>query len=50
MPLCSTGWPRRNSRRCRPELRKDLLDYFNDPAAPIAVKKNKKEWAKVTRE
>jgi hypothetical protein len=33
-----------------PELRKDLLDYFSDPAAPIAVKKNKKEWAKVTRE
>jgi hypothetical protein len=33
-----------------PELRKDLLDYFKDPAAPIAVKKNKKEWAKITRE
>ena len=33
-----------------PELRKDLLDYFSDPSAPIAVKKDKKEWAKVMRE
>jgi len=33
-----------------PELRKDLLDYLSDPSAPIAFKKNKKEWAKVMRE
>jgi zinc dependent phospholipase C len=33
-----------------PELRKNILAYFADPAAPLAVKKNKKEWAKVTRE
>jgi hypothetical protein len=33
-----------------PELRKELLAYFADPAAPLAMKKNKKGWAKVTRE
>ncbi len=33
-----------------PELRKNLLDYFSDSSAPLAVKKNKKEWAKVTQE
>lgn len=33
-----------------PELRKDILDYFSNPQAPLAVKKNKKQWAKVVRE
>ena len=33
-----------------PDLRKDLLDYFSDPNAPMALKKNKKDWAKVTQE
>lgn len=33
-----------------PELRTNILAYFADPAPPLAVKKNKKEWAKVARE
>jgi len=33
-----------------PELRKDLLDHFGDPGGQVAMKKHKKEWAKVSRE
>jgi Zinc dependent phospholipase C len=33
-----------------PDLRRALLDYYSDPNAPFATKKNKKEWAKVTQE
>ena len=33
-----------------PELRADILRYFNDPGAPFAIKKNKKQWDKVVRE
>ncbi len=33
-----------------PELRKTLLDFYSDPNAPIATKKDKAEWAKVLKE
>lgn len=33
-----------------PELRKDILDYYKDPNAPFATKKNKREWSKVMQE
>jgi hypothetical protein len=33
-----------------PELRKILLDFYSDPNAPIATKKDKTEWAKVLKE
>jgi hypothetical protein len=33
-----------------PELRAVLLSYYSDPDAPFATKKNKKEWARVTKE
>jgi hypothetical protein len=33
-----------------PELRKTLLDFYSDPNAPFATKKDKTEWLKVLRE
>jgi hypothetical protein len=33
-----------------PELRKTLLDFYSDPNAPFATKKDKTEWAKVLKE
>lgn len=33
-----------------PELRLTILDFYSDPNAPIATKKDNKEWAKVLRE
>jgi hypothetical protein len=33
-----------------PELRDLILSYYSDPHAPPSTKKNKKEWAKVTKE
>jgi hypothetical protein len=33
-----------------PELRKTLLDFYSDPNAPFATKKDKKEWTKVLKE
>lgn len=33
-----------------PELHKTLLDFYSDPNAPIATKKDKAEWAKVLKE
>jgi hypothetical protein len=33
-----------------PELRKILLDFYSDPNAPFATKKDKTEWAKVLKE
>jgi len=33
-----------------PELRAVLLDYYKDPDAPFATKKDQKEWAKVLKE
>jgi hypothetical protein len=33
-----------------PELRAVLLDYYKDPHAPFATKKDQKEWAKVLKE
>jgi hypothetical protein len=33
-----------------PELRKNLLAYYNDLNAPFAGKKNKKQWAKLVKE
>ena len=32
------------------ELRTAILDYYENPSAPITTKKNVKEWARVTRE
>ena len=32
------------------EVRGDILDYYQDSKAPIATKKNRKEWARVTQE
>jgi hypothetical protein len=33
-----------------PELRKEVLDFFADPNAPLAIKKNKKQWARISLE
>jgi CRISPR/Cas system CSM-associated protein Csm2 small subunit len=33
-----------------PELRETLLRYFADPNAPIAIKKNSKQWEKLQKE
>jgi hypothetical protein len=33
-----------------PELRAVLLDYYKDPNAPFATKKDQKEWAKILKE
>src|ERR1700735_4758413 len=33
-----------------PEMRKTLLDFYSDPNAPFATKKDKTEWAKVLKE
>jgi len=33
-----------------PELRAALLDYYKDPNAPFATKKDQKEWSKVLKE
>lgn len=41
---------RNHFSRVTPELRGDLLAFYNDPNAPNSVKKNKKKWAKTTAE
>jgi len=28
-------------------LKRDVLEYYSDPSAPIATKKNAKKWAQV---
>ncbi len=33
-----------------PELRENILDYYGDPAKPIATKKKPEEWAKLQTE
>jgi hypothetical protein len=33
-----------------PEVRAELLQFFGDPSAPYAIKKKKKEWARVHAE
>ena len=33
-----------------PRLKKNILDYYSDPNAPIVTKKNKKAWQRVTAE
>ena len=33
-----------------PELRADILAFFSDKNAPLAVKKNKKQWERIARE
>ncbi len=33
-----------------PQLETDILQYFSDPTAPYAVRKNPKEWARVQQE
>jgi hypothetical protein len=33
-----------------PEIRSVILDYYSDPNAPQVTKKDKKEWAKLTKE
>jgi hypothetical protein len=33
-----------------PDLRAELLDFFSDPKAPYATKRNPKEWTKVEAE
>lgn len=33
-----------------PDIRTVILDFYSDPNAPQATKKDKKEWAKVTKE
>jgi hypothetical protein len=33
-----------------PELRSDLLAFYSDPNAPNTVKKNKKDWARISAE
>jgi hypothetical protein len=33
-----------------PDLRAELLDFFADPDAPFAIKRNPKEWSKVEAE
>lgn len=33
-----------------PELRATILDFYKDPNAPVATRKHKKEWAKLTQQ
>ncbi|HEX4076955.1 MAG TPA: zinc dependent phospholipase C family protein [Candidatus Acidoferrales bacterium] len=33
-----------------PEIRSELLQFFGDPSAPYAIRKKKKEWARVQAE
>jgi Zinc dependent phospholipase C len=39
-----------NFKEITPALRQTILEFYADLNAPIATKKNHKEWAKVTRE
>jgi len=41
---------KQNFSGASPEVRAELLDFFADPNAPYAVKRKKKEWAKVQAE
>jgi Zinc dependent phospholipase C len=41
---------RQNFTGVSPELRAELLDFFGQTDAPYAIKKNKKEWARVQAE
>lgn len=38
------------SRRTPPELRQNVLDFYSDPTAPIATKKDRRQWKKVQEE
>jgi hypothetical protein len=40
----------RPGRAVAPDLRKDILDYYSDPDAPITTKKDSKAWAQVERD
>ena len=33
-----------------PDLRKNILDYYSNPSAPIATKRNATEWQKTQEE
>ena len=39
-----------NFNGASPEVRSELLQFFGDPNAPYAIKKKKKEWARVQAE
>jgi len=41
---------KQNFSGASPEIRAELLEFFADPNAPYAVKKKKKEWARVQAE
>ena len=41
---------RQNFSGVSPEIRTELLEYFRDPEAPNAVKKKRKDWARVQAE
>ena len=33
-----------------PELKKNIVEYYGDPNAPIATKRKKRDWARVSAE
>ncbi len=37
-------------RTASPQLENDILQYFSDPTAPYAVRRKRKEWARVQQE
>ena len=41
---------KQNFSGASPEIRAELLQFFADPNAPYAIKRNKKEWARVQAE
>jgi hypothetical protein len=41
---------KQNFSGASPEIRAELLQFFADPNAPYAIKRKKKEWAKVQAE
>jgi len=41
---------KQNFSGASPEIRAELLEFFADPSAPYAIKKKKKEWARVQAE
>lgn len=41
---------KQNFAGVNPEIRAAILDYYSDPNAAQATKKNKKEWVKLTKE
>jgi hypothetical protein len=41
---------KRHFTNTSPELREALLEYFRDPSAPFATKRNKKQWSQIQKE